>query len=94
MDEDAAARGNAAGQVGRVGKGEPRLAVIERPVHQFADEAAVQDDLSRDREKCLVAFSQVSAVRCAAGMDDCIVVPEGQRRRQGCLAGPVILPAR
>jgi Integrase core domain len=89
MDEDAVARGDAAGQVGRVGKGEPGLAVIERAVHQFADEAAVQDDLSRDREKCLVAFSQVCAVGCAAGMDDCIVAPEGQRRRQGRLAGPV-----
>lgn len=89
MDEDAAACTDAAGQVGRVGNGEAGPAVIEWPVDQFADEAAVQDDLSRDGKQCLVAVGQVCAVGCAAGMDDLIAVLEGQRCCQGCLAGPV-----
>jgi hypothetical protein len=69
VEEDAVARGDQFSEVEGLAPGEAGFAAAERAVDKFADEAAVQRQMSGAGQEAAVAAGQVLVVGGARGVD-------------------------
>jgi hypothetical protein len=86
MDEHATARGDDDSKPGGISEIEARPAVPQRAVHEFANEAAVEQQSSRPGEDGPVSLDQVHSVRSSGGVYDGVAMAGCEHCRQRGLA--------